>query len=143
MLNLEKFKAIGMMAARQARARAVESDVTSNEIIAMAPLLKAWTPGVYAANDVVVYGGVPYRVVSGHDSTGNDAWNPVDAVSLFAAYHATEAQYALPYQAPTGQHDAYMTGEYMVWTDDLVYMCNTDYTVYDPGVLASAWEVQE
>ena len=143
MLDLEKFKVIGMMAARQARARAVEPGVTSNEIIAMAPLLKVWTPGVYAANDVVVYDGVPYRVVSDHDSTGNDTWNPIDAASLFAAYHATEVKYALQYQTPTGQHDAYMNGEYIVWTDGLVYMCNIDYTVYDPGVLPSAWKVQE
>lgn len=40
MLDNDKLYAIGMMAARQARKRVTEDDVTANEVISMVPLLK-------------------------------------------------------------------------------------------------------
>ena len=42
---------------------------------------------------------------------------------------------------PTGAHDAYQTGEYMIWTDGQTYRCTTDNTVWGPDTLPSAWEV--
>ena len=142
MLNLEKFKAVGMMAARQAREKASSEGATANEVISMVALLKPWQEGVQTAGEVVAYNGKPYKVVQNHDSTGNPGWNPELAPALFAPYHATSKAYALPYVAPTGAHDAYMRGEWALWADE-AYECQQDGTVYDPSVLPAAWKRAE
>ena len=136
MPDMKKLRAIGMMAARQARSAA--KDETPNGVIDLAPLLKPWKEGAYNAGEIFAYNGRPYRVVQMHDSTGNPAWNPEEARSLFAPYHGTDEPHALPWSAPTGAHDAYMAGEYMTFGGK-VYCCTVDGTVHDPDVLASSW----
>lgn len=140
MLNTKKFRAIGMMAAMMARSKVNDENATANDVIALTPLLKEWAEGAFVTGDVRVYEGYPYKCVQDHDSTGNAAWNPKDAVSLWANFHATDAQYALPYVAPTGAHDAYNAGEYMIFTDYIIYMCLVDNTVHAPDVLTTAWK---
>lgn len=143
MLNLEKFKAVGMMAARQAREKAVSEDVAANEVISMTPLLKEWKPGVHEVGEVVVQSNYPYKTIQAHDSTETPDWTPEATPALFAPYHATAKEYALPYRAPTHAGDAYNTGEWMIYTDGLAYECQQDATVYDPVVLPSAWRASE
>ena len=142
MLNLEKFKAIGMMAARNARDKAVQEGTTANEVISMTPLLKEWAPGVHEIGGVVVQNDYPYKVIQAHDSTANPGWTPEVTPSLFAPYHATAKEYALPYRAPTHAGDAYYTGEWMIYAGTL-YECLQDAVVYDPEVLPSAWRAAE
>lgn len=142
MLNKDKLYAVGMMAARQARARAKENDVAANEVIDMAVLLKEWVTGAYKIGDVVSYQGYPYKCIQAHDSTGNDSWYPTAVPALFAPYHGTDAKHALPYVAPTHAGDAYQTGEWMIWTDGVKYKCLQDACVHAPDVLASAWEAE-
>lgn len=137
MLNMTKLYAIGKLAARQARAEAPSA--AANDVIDMVPLLKPWREGEKTVGMVEVYEGIPYKCVQAHNSTGNPLWNPKDAPSLWANYHATDAAHALPYVQPTGAHDAYQTGEYMVW-NDTVYRCVVDGTVHDPGTLPGSWE---
>ena len=141
MLDLKQMRAIGMMVARQARERAAQEGVEANEIIDMTALLKPWAEGQHTAGDVIVYNDYPYKVVQTHDSTGNPTWNPADTPALFAPYHATDKAHALPYVAPSGAHDAYNSGEWMIWTDSLAYKCKQDATVWGPDVLPAAWEV--
>lgn len=143
MLDIRKFKAVGMMAARQARDKAASDDTAANEIIDMTALLEPWTEGAQTAGNVVVYNGYPYKVVQTHDSTGNPDWNPANTPALFAPYHATDKAHALPWVAPTGAHDAYNAGEWMIWMDGLAYECKQNATVHDPSVLPDAWEVAE
>lgn len=45
MLETKTMRAIGGLLARQARARAREADVQSNEVIDLGPLLDAWKAG--------------------------------------------------------------------------------------------------
>ena len=142
MLNLEKFRAVGMMAARNARDKAVQEGTTANEVISMTPLLKEWAPGVHEIGGVVVQNDYPYKVIQAHDSTANPGWTPEVTPSLFAPYHATAKEYALPYRAPTHAGDAYYTGEWMIYADTL-YECLQDAVVYDPEVLPSAWRAAE
>lgn len=142
MLNKDKLYAVGVMAARQARTRAKESDVVANEVIDVAALLKEWTIGKYEVGDVIVYQGYPYKCIQAHDSTGNDGWYPPAVPALFAPYHGTDAVHALPYVAPTHAGDAYQTGEWMIWTDGVKYKCLQDACVYDPGTLPSAWKAE-
>lgn len=142
MLNKDKLYAVGMMAARQARARAKENDVAANEVIDYAVLLKEWVTGAYKIGDVVSYQGYPYKCIQAHDSTGNDGWYPSAVPALFAPYHGTDAKHALPYVAPTHAGDAYQTGEWMIWTDGVKYKCLQNACVHAPDVLASAWEAE-
>ena len=112
-----------------------------DDVIADAALLRPWTPGDYAAGDVRVQDGYPYKCCQAHDSTDNPDWDPATNRALWVPYNATTAKWALPYAAPTGAHDAYQDGEYMVWTDGQIYRCNTDNTVWGPDTLPGAWEV--
>lgn len=155
MFDQKKMKAMGMMIARNARSRAQEEGTAANEVIDLAPLLKAWKPGEKTVGLVETYDGYPYRVVQAHDSTENESWNPKDAPSLYAPYHGTDIAHALEYVQPTGVHDAYMTGEYMRWEkiekvqteegeaetrEERIYKCLADHTVHAPDVLPGSWE---
>lgn len=142
MLNLEKFRAVGMMAARNARDKAVQESTTANEVISMTLLLKEWKPGAHESGEVVVQNGYPYKTIQTHDSTANPDWTPEATPSLFAPYHATAKEYALPYRAPTHAGDAYYTGEWMIYAD-MLYECLQDAVIYDPVVLPSAWRAAE
>lgn len=112
-----------------------------DDVIADAALLRPWTPGNYAAGDVRVQNSYPYKCCQAHDSSNNPDWDPVTQRALWVPYHAKTAKWALPYAAPTGAHDAYQTGEYMIWSDGQIYRCNTDNTVWGPDTLPGAWEV--
>lgn len=100
-----------------------------------------WAEGSYQTGYTVRDGGNLWRCCQTHDSTGNPAWRPGLAPSLWGAYHATDAPLALPWVAPTGAHDAYQAGEYMVWTDGQVYRCLVDGTVWGPDTVPGSWEV--
>ena len=101
-------------------------------------VLRKWKPGPYVVGDVRLYEGIPYKCVQAHDSTGNDAWNPAATPALWMQYHGTSKQTARPWLAPTGAHDMYKAGEWMIWTDGLAYPCRVD-TVYSPADYAAAW----
>lgn len=102
--------------------------------------LRPWTPAGYAVGDVRLYEGIPYKCVQPHDSTGNPAWTPSATPALWMQYHGTSVDTARPWIAPTGSHDIYKSGEYMIWTDDLIYKCITN-TNFSPTEYAQAWEV--
>ena len=145
MLDTNTMRAIGMMVARLARTAAPESN--ANEVIDLAPLLEPWRAGTndapvsYAAGDVRTYSGQPWKCAQAHTHRGEPGWEPGTAASLWAAYHATDAAHALPWIAPTGAHDAYQTGEWMIWTDGNTYRCTQNATVWGPDELPSAWKV--
>lgn len=129
-----------LLAMRKAADKYIEKIVDNpTEINYTTLAIRVWKPGKYDANDVRTYEGVPYKCVQEHDSTGNDDWNPVATPALWMQYHGTEKDYARPWVAPTGAHDMYKAGEYMIWTDGTVYRCVMD-TVYSPAVYAQAWE---
>lgn len=109
------------------------------EINANMAAIRPWKPGVFEADkDVRMYEGIPYKCVQGHDSTANPGWNPADTPALWMQYHGTTPETARPWVAPTGAHDMYKQGEYMIWTDGAVYRCESD-TAFSPGDYAQAW----
>lgn len=112
-----------------------------DDVIADAALLRPWTPGDYAAGDVRVQDGYPYKCCQAHDSTDNPDWDPATNRALWVPYHAKSPKWGLPYVAPTGARDAYQDGEYMIWTDGQIYRCNTDNTVWGPDTLPDVWDV--
>lgn len=147
MLDTKTMRAIGMMVARQARGRAVEDGAAANEIIDLAPLLEPWragtseSPVAYTAGDVRTHASQPWKCAQAHTHSGEPGWEPGSDASLWAAYHATDAEHALPWQAPTGAHDAYNAGEWMIYTDGQTYRCTQDGTVWGPDQTPACWEV--
>lgn len=109
------------------------TEINDNQIV-----LRAWQPNTYSVGDVRVYENIPYKCVQAHDSTLNDAWNPSATPALWMQYHGTSVESARPWLAPTGAHDMYKAGEYMIWTDGSIYQCLTD-TIYSPTDYSQAW----
>ena len=110
--------------------------------ISCSALFKEWTPGQYEAGDIRTNPttGYPKECITAHDSTVNTDWT-IDVGTIWKAYHSRKKEYALPWEQPTGSHDMYKTGEYMIWTDKEIYKCLSD-TVYSPEEYAQAWEKQ-
>lgn len=107
-------------------------------------LFRTWERGVFVAGDIRVDpdNRYPYECITPHDSivnTGDDY--TIKNRTLWKPYHSRKAEYALPWEAPTGAHDMYKSGEFMVWTDEKTYKCIQD-TNFSPAEYAQAWEVQ-
>lgn len=102
-------------------------------------MIRPWKPGEFNVGDVRTFNGAPYKCVQGHDSTDNPGWTPDAVPALWIQYHGTTKDSARPWVQPTGAHDMYLRGEYMIWTDGKTYRCKTD-TNFSPSEYAQAWE---
>lgn len=111
------------------------------EINANPAAIRIWKPGVYAYDDVRLHSGIPYKCIQAHDSTGAD-WTPLNSPALWMQYHGTSKETARPWIAPTGAHDMYKAGEWMIWTDGLAYRCLYD-TSFSPVDYPGAWGLGE
>lgn len=85
--------------------------------------------------------GYPYECMTAYDGTVQPDWT-IDTPTLWKPWHSRKKEYALPWEAPTGAHDIYKAGEYMVFTDGKTYKCVSD-TNFSPVDYAQAWEVVE
>lgn len=112
-------------------------------VIAVSSYFQDWTWGKFVVGDVRLdpENGRPYECFAAHDSTVNTDWT-IKSRTLWKPYHSRRPEYALPWEAPTGAHDMYLSGEYMVWRDGSVYRCKQN-TSYDPELWRDAWEVVE
>ena len=111
--------------------------------IACMTLFDVWSQDNYKVGDVRTDpdNGYPYECVTQHDSISNPEWT-IKNRTLWKPWHSKSVEYALPYEAPTGVHDMYKTGEFMIFTDGKVYKCLQN-TNYSPTEYAQAWEIQE
>ena len=109
------------------------------EINYAADCMYDWTPAAYVVGDVRKYNGIPYKCVQAHDSTDNTGWTPPTVPALWMEYHGTDKTSARNWIAPTGAHDMYKKGEWMIWTDGSLYECLSD-TSYSPADYAAAWQ---
>lgn len=82
--------------------------------------------------------GYPKECIMAYDGTVQQDWT-IDNRTLWKPWHSRQKEYALPWEAPTGAHDMYKSGEYMIWTDGTVRRCKTD-TDRGPDVLPDNWE---
>lgn len=105
-------------------------------------LFKPWTKANYLVGDVRTdpKTGYPYECIQAHDSTVNTDWD-IAVRTLWKPWHSKSLEYALPYEAPTGAHDMYKNGEYMIYTDKNIYKCIQD-TNFSPTDYPQAWEIQ-
>lgn len=116
----------------------VNISADTKEINEYMEILRKWEPGAYIVGDVRLYNDIPYKCIQAHNSTGNETWNP-SVASLWMQYHGTSVETARPWVAPTGAHDMYLAGEYMIWTDGLTYKCLSN-TNFSPADYVLAWE---
>lgn len=109
--------------------------------IACMAMFETWVKGAYKVGDIRTSPttGYPYECILAHDSTVNTDWD-ISVRTLWKPYHSRKKEFALPWEQPTGSHDMYKTGEYMIWTDGEIYLCKSN-TNYNPTEYAQAWEV--
>ena len=95
----------------------------------------------YAVGDVRLHPetGYPRECMTAYDGTVQQDWT-IDNRTLWKPWHSRKPEYALPWEAPTGAHDIYKSGEYMIWTDGNIYKCVQD-TNFSPSEYAQAWEI--
>lgn len=141
----DTLRAIGRVMARYAQEKAPTLD--TEELIESSPLLKTWKPGTseisveYKKDDVRTYSNQPWKCNMDHVHHGENGWDPLSSRTLWSPYHAKRRENALPYVKPTGAHDAYNVGEWMIFEDGQYYMCKDTGTVHDPNEYPSSWEV--
>lgn len=111
--------------------------------IACMTLFDVWTQDNYKVGDIRTDpdNGYPYECITQHDSISNPEWT-IKNRTLWTPWHSKSPDYALLYEAPTGAHDIYKVGEYMIFTDGKVYKALQD-TNFSPTEYAQAWEVQQ
>ena len=121
---------------------ATESQDKTLAIACMA-FFEPWRTGTYAAGDIRTdpETGYPRECMIAHDSTVNTDWT-IKTASIWKPYHSRKKEYALPWEQPTGAHDIYKAGEYMIWTDYEVYRCKMD-TNFSPAEYPAGWEKEE
>lgn len=83
--------------------------------------------------------GYPYECMTAYDGTVQQDWT-IKNRTIWKPWHSRKKEHALPWEAPTGAHDMYKAGEYMIWTDGITYHCNED-TNFSPEDYPQAWEV--
>lgn len=82
--------------------------------------------------------GYPYECMTAYDGNVQQDWT-IDNRTLWKPWHSRKSEYALPWEQPTGAHDMYKAGEYMIWTDGTVKKCLQD-TSFSPEEYPQAWE---
>ena len=82
--------------------------------------------------------GYPKECMTAYDGTVQQDWT-IDNRTLWKPWHSRKKEYALPWEAPTGAHDMYKEGEYMIWSDGKVKKCVQD-TNFSPEEYPQAWE---
>lgn len=116
--------------------------MTNDEVIQNRVLCKVWKPGVHTIGEVYSTGDTIWQCIQDYDNAvysdiipGNAAWG-----TFHKPYHGATKETAMPWVAPTGAHDMYLSGEYMIWEDGLIYKCLSS-TAYSPDEYGGAWEV--
>lgn len=124
----------------------VQSSMGADDTITVAALYNEWTEGSYKVGDIRLawYGGThqPWKCRQEHDTTtypdiapDGSAWR-----TFWIPFHGATPETAQDWIAPSGAHDQYETGEYMIWTDGNTYLCKQA-TVYTPEEYAQAWKL--
>lgn len=62
-----------------------------------------------------------------------------DDCLIAASFFRWGKEYALPWEAPTGAHDMYKAGEYMIWTGGVIKKALRD-TNFSPDEYPADWE---
>ncbi|MBQ8578623.1 MAG: hypothetical protein IJ449_11765 [Clostridia bacterium] len=117
-------------------------NIDDNTAIRVSKLFPDFEPGIHAQGDIYNAAGQTWECYADFDNAEhpdiipeNDAWRTFNR-----PLHGVTPETARPYAAPTGSHDMYKIGEYMIHTDGKTYKCIMD-AAYSPEEFGSAWEV--
>lgn len=91
-----------------------------------------------ALREIQTETGYPRECIQAYDGTVQQDWT-IDTPTLWKPWHSRKPEYALPWEQPTGAHDMYLAGEYMIWTDGTVKHC-LENTNFSPAEYPQAWE---
>ena len=123
----------------------VAATMSADDTITVAALYNEWTDGSYKVGDIRLawYGGThqPWKCRQEHDTTTYPDITPDGSAwrTFWIPFHGTTPEAAQAWVAPSGAHDQYEAGEYMVYTDGNTYKCLSA-TVYTPDEYSQAWE---
>ena len=110
-------------------------DASALEAMALYP---RWEAGkAYAADARIRYGDFLYRVVQAHTSQAN--WTPDQTPALFVKVSLAEWP---EWVQPTGEHDAYQTGDKVTYNGER-YISLIDGNTWAPDAYPAGWEKQE
>lgn len=113
--------------------------------LTVAALYAEWTEGAYQVGDIRLawYGGAHqlWKCRQAHDTATYPDITPDGTAwrTFWIPFHGTSPETAQDWIAPSGAHDQYEPGEYMIWNGQ-TYKCLSA-TVYTPEEYAQAWEV--
>ena len=122
----------------------VQSSMSAGDTITVAALYDEWAEGAYQVGDIrlVAYEGThqPWKCRQAHDTTTYPDITPDGSAwrTFWIPFHGTSPETAQDWIAPSGAHDQYESGEYMIWNGH-TYKCLSA-TVYTPEEYAQAWE---
>lgn len=122
------------------------STMSADDTITVAALYDDWTEGSYQVGDIRLawYNGShqPWKCRQEHDTATYPDITPDGSAwrTFWIPFHGKTPETAQDWIAPSGAHDQYEAGEYMVWTDGNTYLCKQA-TVYTPEEYAQAWEL--
>ena len=123
---------------------AVQSSMSAGDTITVAALYDEWAEGAYQVGDIrlAAYEEThqPWKCRQAHDTTTYPDITPDGTAwrTFWIPFHGTTPETAQDWVAPSGAHDQYESGEYMIW-NGTTYKCLSD-TVYTPEEYAQAWE---
>lgn len=113
-----------------------------NARLVISVLYPDWAAGAHTVGEIYNADGQMWECFQAYDNAtypdiqpGNAAW-----YTFNRPLHGKSMETARPFVQPTGAHDMYKSGEYMIWTDGRTYRCTAD-TAYSPADYAAAWEV--
>ena len=115
--------------------------VTTDEAkITVSGLYEGWTAGSHTVGEIYNAGGQTWECYQAYDNAvypditpGNSAW-----YTFNRPLHGKSRETARDFVQPTGSHDIYKAGEWMIFTAKY-YRCKQD-TAHSPADYAAAWE---
>ncbi len=128
---------------RAAIVAARDAMTEDNARLGIRVLYPDWAAGAHTVGEICNADGQTWVCFQAYDNAtypdiqpGSAAWHTFNR-----PLHGTSPATARPFVQPTGAHDMYRVGEYMIWTDGRTYRCTAD-TAYSPADYAAAWEVK-
>lgn len=113
---------------------------TDAERITCGALYPAWKRGSHTVGEIYSVADELWECFQAYDNAvypdivpGNAAW-----YTFNRPLHGNSRETAREFVQPTGAHDMYHAGEYMIY-DGKMYLCSQD-TAYSPAEYAAAWE---
>lgn len=129
------------LAFRKAVKKSVSNATTDTAKIEVEPFFPKWKSGEYTKGECYTANGQVWECYQSYDNSvypdinpENSSWNTFNR-----PLHGESVETAKEFVHPTGTHDIYKKGEYMVWTDGCIYKSIMD-NAYSPAEYSQAWQ---